>query len=538
MKTRTPRVMRYGAVIALSMASVFASSAMAMASPVAHAAAQSNLVVQGTVMTLTPSSGTPTSVTIQPENLSRPSENILLNSSTVFMKAGATVTVAALVLGVPVQITLTGSPATAITVQILAPQPIVVGGTVTALTPSSGTPTSVTVQPQNSARPTINVALGTGTLYYLGRVSTTVTSLLVGSQVQIKASGTPSMAITVEIAVPRPVEINGVVTALTPSSGTPTSVTILPTEHHGVALNIVLGVSTVYKQAGATVTVADLLVGSRVQVIASGNPETATSVTIAVPRPIEVSGVVTALAPSSGTPTSVTVQPVGFSKTPVTLALSPNTTYLQPKATVTVAALLVGSHVQVMASGNPLTATVVHIATPATDITIGSVTVVTNATLTVQPQATGSTPITFTLTNTTMYFSGRKISTIAAVNVGDVVRVAATALASTTALVVTVNNMVIVGRVAGVVGNVISVTGFYGALLTVNVSSTTRYLMGGRTSSLSAVSTGDLISAIGPAMSGVTHSVTATTVWIGTSHNDIYHDASIQHRDSDRRHHR
>ena len=457
MKVRSPRAMRYGAVLALSVASVFASSAVAMASPVAHAGASSSLVVQGTVTALTPTSGTPTSVTIQPQNLSRPSENILLTAGTVYMKSGVTVTDAALVVGVPVRITLTGSPANAATVQILTPEPVIIGGTVTALTPTSGTPTSVTVQLANSTKPTINVALGAGTLYYLGGATATVTSLLVGSQVQIKASGTPSTATTVEIAVPRPVEINGVVTAL---------------------------------------------------------------------------------APASGTPTSVTVQPVGFSKTPVTVQLGTTMTYMQLKATVTVAALLVGSHVELTASGNPLTAAVVHIAAPATDVTIGSVTAVTSTSMTVQPKATGSTPVVFTLTNSTMYFSGRKVSTIVEVNVGDIVRVIAAASASTTALDVTVSNMVIVGRVTGVVGNVISVTGFYGATLTVNVTGTTNYLLSGKASTLTAVSIGDLISAIGPAMSGVTHSVTATTVWIGTKHNDIYHDALIQHRDADRRHHR
>src|ERR1019366_1765507 len=176
MKVRSPRAMRYGAVLALSVASVFASSAVAMASPGPRAGASSSLVVQGTVTALTPTSGTPTSVTIQPQNLSRPSENILLTAGTVYMKSGVTVTDAALVVGVPVRITLTGSPANAATVQILTPEPVIIGGTVTALTPTSGTPTSVTVQLANSTKPTINVALGAGTLYYLGGATATVTS--------------------------------------------------------------------------------------------------------------------------------------------------------------------------------------------------------------------------------------------------------------------------------------------------------------------------------------------------------------------------
>jgi hypothetical protein len=538
MKTRTPRVAKYGAVIVLSLASVFASSAVAMASPVAHASAKFDLMVKGTVTVLTPSSGTPTSVTIQPANPARPTENILLSASTVYEQAGATVTVAALVVGVPVQISLTGSPATAAMVKILSPQPVFVGGTVTALTPSSGTPTSIIVQPRDPQKPTVNIALGAGTLYYAGGVSTTVTSLSVGAQVELQATGTPATATVVEIVVPHPIVINGVVTALTPSSGTPTSVTVLPYNHHSVAVSIGLGASTVYEQAGATVTVADLLAGSNVRIEASGNPVTATIVRIAVPKPVHLNGMVTELSPSSGTPTSVIVQPDGFFKTPVTVDLGPTTAYWQLKATATVAALLVGSHVDLTATGNPLTATVVHISAPQPDITIGSVTGVTSTTMTVQPQTTGSSPITFTLTNATTYFAGRQISTIAEVNVGDIVRVAATTTAPTTAVVVTVRNIVVIGRVTDVVGDVISVTGFYGDALTINVTASTTFVLSGKTSSLSAVLPGDLITAIGPAMSGATDSVTATNVWIGTRDNPIFHNAWIQHSEFGKRHHR
>jgi len=538
MITRTHRVGKYGAVMALSLASVFATSAAATASPVAHDTASSHLHVQGTVTGLTPSSGTPTSVTIQPLNPSAPSENVLLGPDTVYLQAGATVTVSALVIGVPVQIDLTGSPATAATVRILSPQPVFVGGTVTALTPSSGTPTSVTIQPRDLSKPTVNIALGTSTLYYAGGVSTTVTSLVVGAQVQIEATGTPATATVVEIALPRPSVISGTVTALTPSSGTPTSVTVLPYDHHSLAVNIDLTSSTVFKQAGAVVTVADLMVGSQVTIQASGNPLSANIVRIAVPRPVHLEGMVTALNPSSGTPTSMTVQPAGFFKIPVVVNLSSTTVYDQLKASTTVAALLVGSYVNLTATGNPLTATVVHISAPLADITIGSVTAVTSTSMTVQPQTAGSSPVTFTLTSNTTYFAGREVSTIAEVNVGDVVRVAAASSAPTTAIFVTVRNLAIIGRVTSVSGNVISVTGFYGAALTINVTATTTYSLRGTPSSLSAVLPGDLISAVGPAMSGVTNSVTATQVWIGSRDNVIFHQAWLQHIYFGERHHR
>ncbi|HEY5120382.1 MAG TPA: hypothetical protein VII84_02295, partial [Acidimicrobiales bacterium] len=163
---------------------------------------------------------------------------------------------------------------------------------------------------------------------------------------------------------------------------------------------------------------------------------------------------------------------------------------------------------------------------------------VTSTTMTVQPQTTGSTSITFTLTNATTYFAGRQISTIAEVNVGDIVRVAAATSAPTTAVSVTVRNIVVIGRVTGVVGAVISVTGFYGDALTVNVTGSTTFVLAGQASSLSAVLPGDLVTAIGPAMSGVTDSVTATNVWIGTRDNAIFHNAWTQHSLFGKRHHR
>ena len=538
MFTRTHRVGRFGAVIALSMASVLASSAVAMASPASHTPASSYLHVQGTVTVLTPSSGAPTSVTIQPLNPSAPSENVLLGPDTVYLQGGATVSVAALVIGVPVQIDLTGSPATAATVHILSPQPIFVGGTVTALSPSSGTPTSMTIQPRDLSKPTVNIALGSGTLFYAGGTSTTITSLVVGAQVQVEATGTPATATVVEIQVPRPIVINGTVTALSPTSGTPTSVTILPYDHHALAVNVALSSSTVFKQGGAVVTVATVLVGSQVSVKASGNPLTASLVRIAVPRPVHLQGMVTAINPSSGTPTSMTVQPAGFFQTPVVVALGSATLYYQLKAPTTVTSLLVGSHVDLTAIGTPLTATVVHISAPPADITIGSVTAVTSTSMTVQPLTAGSTPIVFALTSNTTYFAGRQVSTIAEINAGDIVRVAAATSAPTSAIFVTVRNMVIIGRVTAVNANAISVTGFWGAPLTINVTSTTTYSLAGAPSSLSAVLPGDLISAIGPAMSGVTTSVTATQVWIGSKDNDIFHDAWIQRIHFAERHHR
>ena len=534
---RSHRVMKCAAVTAVCLASVFATSAAALASPVARGRIHNALVVRGTVTVLTPASGTPTAVTIQPLNPAAPSENVLLSATTVYLQGGARVTVSAVAIGEPVAVVLTGSPATAAVVRLLTPRPILLGGTVTALTPSSGTPTSMTIRRADAHRQTVTIALGSSTLYYLGAKTTTVASLVLGAQVRLEATGSPVTATVVEIALARPTHLEGTVTAIDTANTSPTWITVVPEGRHSVALNVDLDASTIYRQAGAVVSVAELQVGSIVSLSATGTPLTATVVHIAVPRPVHLEGVVTALNPATGTPTSMTVQPDGYFKTPTTVALGSSTLYYQLGATTTVASLLVGSHVALSATGTPLTATVVHIAAPLPDITVGSVTSVTTTSLVLQPTRAGSSPVTFTLTNATHYYSGRRVASIAAVNVGDVVRVAAAGSTPSVAFSVTVRQMVILGKVTGVSGDVISVTGLYGASLTIDVAGTTVYRLDGQGSTLASVLTGDIVVAVGPALSGVSDSVTASTVWIGTLHNWILHNALLQHRFAVQRHH-
>src|SRR5665213_3584952 len=99
MLTHTHRAFRYGAIAALSLARVFASSAVAMARPLEHVGVRTDFFVQGAVTLLSPSTSTPTSLTIQPRNPSAPTENIVLSSSTVFHQSGAVVSASALSIG-------------------------------------------------------------------------------------------------------------------------------------------------------------------------------------------------------------------------------------------------------------------------------------------------------------------------------------------------------------------------------------------------------------------------------------------------------
>ena len=402
---------------------------------------------------------------------------------------------------------------------------------------STGAPTSMNVLPSNPHAVVVSVNLAASTVYRQSGAVVTTADLLVGSKVDVWAVGTPAVATSVRIIAPRPVEVNGTITSLTPSTGTPTSITVLASHHHAVAVSVNLAASTIYRQGGAIVTTADLMVGSKVEIVAHGSPLVATSVRIAVPQPINIEGTVSTLNPSTGTPTSMIVAPNGHFKTPLTVSLSAGTIYHQSHAVVTVADLLVGSKVDVVATGNPLTAKSVTIAAPLPVVTLGSVTAVTNTSLTVQPQSTGSKPVVFTLNAATEYFAGREVSTIAEVNVGDVVSITAAGATPTIAASVLVRNMVIIGRVTNVTGNAISVTGFYGAPLTINVTAATNYRLADRTSSLSAVLPGDLVVALGPAISGVTSSVTATTLWIGTKDNSIFTHAWLQHQERNQRHH-
>ncbi len=534
----TQKVFRYAAVVAMSVASVFASSAIASASPIAPHDVTTRFDVSGTVTALSPSTGTPTSVTIQPRDSRRPSQNVLLGASTVYYQGGTVVGVSTLAIGEPVEMSVTGTPATALVVHIEAPHRVFLSGTVTALSPSTGTPTSVTIQPRDKNTSVLSIALTGTTLYYLGGKATTAGTLVVGSHVVLQTTGTPPTATIVEIMVPRPTRINGTVTALTPSTGTPTSVTIMPEGDHAVAVSVDLSSSTVYKEANKFVTATDLVVGSKVDLLASGNPETATIVRIATPRSLDIDGLVIALSPATGTPTSMTVQPGGAFRSPVTVNLAASTSYFQLKASTTVAAVLVSSRVEVAASGNPLTATAVRISPPPADITIGDVTAVSSSAMTVQPQTIGSAPVTFSLTNATSYFAGRRSSTVNGVNLGDTVRVAANAAAPSTAVFVTVRDMALIGRVTGVAGDVISLRGIYGSPLTVSVTTSTLFKKEGHPSSLGAVVRGELIVAQGAAISGVTKSVSATNVWIGIRGNLIYRFEMLQHHFSEERHHR
>jgi hypothetical protein len=246
-----------------------------------------------------------------------------------------------------------------------------------------------------------------------------------------------------------------------------------------------------------------------------------------------LNGSVTMVTLTNNTPTSITILPVRDHRAPVTVALSPSTVYRQLKATATVSALLVGSYVQITATGDPLTASIVHVSAPPADVTIGQVTAVTTSTVTVQPQTSGSAPVTFLLTSNTSYFANRHVATINQVNQGDVVRIAASPSAATTAVFVTVRDRTIVGRVTKIDGSVISVTGVHGAALSVIVTPRTVYRHNGHRTGRWAIRRGEFITAVGPATSGTTTAVTATTLRLVTKDHEALRRAMIQRRDKD-----
>ena len=74
----------------------------------------------------------------------------------------------------------------------------------------------------------------------------------------------------------------------------------------------------------------------------------------------------------------------------------------------------------------------------------------------------------------------------------------------------------VIGKVTGVAGDVITITGFHNTTLTVDVSGTTTYTSGGAASSFAAVVTGVEISAVG--LPGSTAgSLNANSVNIGST---------------------
>ena len=127
------------------------------------------------------------------------------------------------------------------------------------------------------------------------------------------------------------------------------------------------------------------------------------------------------------------------------------------------------------------------------------------------------TTTTYTTTGTTTYFEGKTAGVVGDLVVGDRVNLALTTTSPQTVTQVTICLVRWFGTVTGVSGNVISITAFHNTSLSVDVSGTTTYTLGGAASTLGAITTGAVISAVG-VLGSAANTLDANSVNIGTGH--------------------
>lgn len=143
----------------------------------------------------------------------------------------------------------------------------------------------------------------------------------------------------------------------------------------------------------------------------------------------------------------------------------------------------------------------------------GTVTAVTGSSITVSDRS-GSTS-TFTIDPSTTVNKDRTASTLAALAVGEEVRIFPSAAGSTTARSIDIEQPSVIGKVTAISGDTITVTGPNGTSQTVVVSSATTYAKAGASATLANVTVGSSIFAQGTFASGATTTLNATTVGIG-----------------------
>jgi hypothetical protein len=112
-------------------------------------------------------------------------------------------------------------------------------------------------------------------------------------------------------------------------------------------------------------------------------------------------------------------------------------------------------------------------------------------------QSHHGTPVVYTTTATTTYFLGKTASTVAALAVGQNVDLTLTSTTPQTVTSVEIDLAKFEGKVTTIVGNTITISGWHSSTRTVNVSATTTYTLDGAPSTLSAVTVGSEIGALG-----------------------------------------
>ncbi len=127
----------------------------------------------------------------------------------------------------------------------------------------------------------------------------------------------------------------------------------------------------------------------------------------------------------------------------------------------------------------------------------------------------GTTTTYTTVPGTTTYFEGKTAGVVGDLAVGEQVSLALTSTSPQTVTKVTIFLDHVFGKVTGVAGDVITITGFHNTTLTVDVSGTTTYTSGGAASSFAAVVTGVEISAVGlPGSTAGSLNANSVNIWV------------------------
>jgi hypothetical protein len=274
------------------------------------------------------------------------SRTILVGTTTTYTESGAPATLAAVTVGVSISakgtVDTNGNTLDALSVTI--GHPVTVRGTVTTVTSSS-----VTINRLNGASGTYTIT--PTTVITGGAAVMTAASLVAGDQVSIVVNSsalTTAFKINIELA-----HLVGTVSAV---SGT--TVTIIAGQ--GFSRTVMVSLTTTYTKGGAPATLADVVVGVKIDakgtIDTNGTTLDAVSVAITVSGHSEtIRGVVTAV--SSG---SVTVS--RLNATSATFTITPTTVITEGSTLMIEASIVIGDRVNITVnSTDPSTALKINI---------------------------------------------------------------------------------------------------------------------------------------------------------------------------------
>lgn len=268
-----------------------------------------------------------------------------------------------------------------------------INGVVSAVSPSS-----ITVQRTSITSSTL--LLASTTTVFEGKTPVAQSALADGQRVNIsRAAAAPNVAAKIVIQV---ATLVGTVTSVNGN-------TITISGGEGFTRTIDVSSATTYTEAGTSVSLASVLVGSKITArgLVSSDQTTLDALSITIAAPWDVRGDVSAVST-----TWVTV--IGSGGAVTTMTINPATTFFEGTVPVTPAALVVGEHVVVTRINSALT-TAVKITIETATLT-GTVSSVSGNTIMI----TGGGGFTHTVDvgSSTTYTEGGNAATLSAVVVG------------------------------------------------------------------------------------------------------------------------